>query len=247
MITYQTKSRQWVTVLAVAAVGVAAGAAYWWSATPTPEGQPGVVLAPSQQGVIRPTATVEDEITREIKGPAPMQDGRPADVTSEDWATLNAALARQGAPQGEAERIVSYLRYQRSFESWQQLDEEKEAHKRRLMAQSLLAEIPERMAKGEFSAIEGQMMSAVLLTETTSDEAERTRIIEQWQQKLAEIASPLEDEKVLLAQAREVEYKRRQANAFADWQGQTSPAERTPARLEQAMESNRRAYNSGEF
>lgn len=250
MITYQSKSKPWVTVAAVLAVGVAAGAAYWWSTSSTPTDEhEGVVLAPGQgQGaIIKPTTTIEAEIAQELKGPPVMNDGRPSDVTPEDWDILNKALARQGADKAEAQRIVSYLRYQRSFENWQQLDQEKDAHKRRLMAQSLLAEIPERMAKGEFSAIEGQMMSAVLLTETTSDEAERTRIIEDWQVKLAGVASPLEDEKVLLAKAREVEFKRRQANAFAECQAQTPPNKCTLSQLEQALETNKRAYNSGEF
>jgi len=245
MITYQTTKSKQLTVALVAVAGLA-GAAFWWWSSQTPEEHAGVVLA-TNQGAIQPTTGVEAEIAQELKGPQVMEDGRPADVTSDDWATLNAALTRQGAPKGEAERIVSYLRYQRSFENWQQLDQEKDANKRRLMAHSLLAEIPERMAKGEFSAIEGQMMSAVLLTETTSDEAERTRIIEDWQVKLAGVASPLEDEKVLLAKAREVERKRRDANVFGEWRDQTDPRERTAARLEQGFETNRRAYNSREY
>jgi hypothetical protein len=246
MITYQTSKSKQLTVALLAAAGVAGAAYWWWPSGQTPDDK-GVVLATGQGGAIKPSTSVEAEITQELKGPSVMEDGRPADVTQEDWSMLNAALTKQGAPKGEAERIVSYLRYQRSFENWQQLDQDKDANKRRLMAQSLLSEIPERMAKGEFSAIEGQMMSAVLLTETTTDENERTRIIEDWQAKLASVASPLEDEKVLLAKAREVEFKRRQANAFSEWQAQTNPGERTPARLDQALESNRRAYNSGEF
>ena len=247
MITYQTSKSKQITEGLVVAAGVAGAAYWWWSGSQSAKEHDGVVLADNQGGAIKPTATVEAEITQELKGPAIAEDGRPADVTPEDWGTLKSALSKQGAPQGEAERIVSYLRYQRSFENWQQLDQEKDAQKRRLMAQRLLAEIPERMAKGEFSAIEGQMMSAVLLTETTSDEAERTRIIEDWQTKLAAVASPLEDEKVLLAKAREVEFKRRQANVFSEWQDQTNPAERTSAKLDQGFENVRRAYNSGEF
>lgn len=246
MITYQSKSKQWTMVMAVLAIGAVAAVGYWWSTSATTPEHEGVVLA-TNQGAIRPTTTVETEIAEEMKGPAVAEDGRPSDVSPDDWAILNAALAKQGAPKEEAERIVSYLRYQRSFENWQQLDQEKDAYKRRLMAQSLLAEIPERMAKGEFSAIEGQMMSAVLLTETTTDEAERTRIIEDWQVKLASVASPLEDEKVLLAKAREVEFKRRQANAFAECQALTPPNKCTSAILEQALETNRRAYNSREY
>ncbi|MFT3856525.1 MAG: hypothetical protein QM742_03085 [Aquabacterium sp.] len=247
MITYQTTKSRNITVALVAAIGVAAAGGYWYWSHSGAEESTGVVLAEGQGGVIKPTTTVEAEIAQEMKGPPTLEDGRPSDVSPDDWNTLKAALAKQNAPKGEAERIVSYLRYQKSFENWQQLDQEKDAQKRRLMAQRLLAEIPERMGKGEFSAIEGQMMSAVLLTETTSDEGERTRIIEDWQRKLAEIASPLEDEKVLLAKAREVEFKRRQANAFSEWQDQTNPAERTAARLDQAFEGIRRAYNSGEF
>ena len=39
--------------------------------------------------------------------------------------------------------------------------------------------------------------------------------------------------------------KRRRASAFGDWQLKADPAERSPAKLSQAMEDIQRMYNSG--
>lgn len=248
MITYQnSKSKQMgIALLAIASV---AGTAYWWWSKQPTEGSAGVVLAPSSGTAATdgPKFKVDGGVAPELQAPPAAEDGRPTDVSTEDWATLNAALAKRGQPKEEAARIVSYLRYQHGFEKWQQLDQDKDASKRRQMAQSLLNELPERLGKGEFTAIEAQMMSAVLLVDTGVEEAERNKVMEQWQTKLAGIASPLEDEQVLAAKVRTTEYKRRQAAAFDEWQAQTNPVDRTPAKLDQGLEAVQRAYNSGEF
>jgi hypothetical protein len=248
MITYQ-RSKSWqIAAVAVALAGAAYGAYWFFGKKDDGAEREGVVLAEhkaASNGWMQPNVGNEDPVAA-LK-PAVLSDGRPADVQPEDWATLNAVFDKMGVPKTEAPRIVGYLRYQRSFESWQTLDETKDAKKRRGMAQALLAELPERLASGEFTPIEANLMSAVLLADMEPDEAKRNQRVEEMQAKLNGIQPMTEDEQQMQAKTRQTELKRRQATAFAEWQAKTNPAERTPAKLEQAMEEIRRAYNSGEF
>jgi hypothetical protein len=168
-------------------------------------------------------------------------DGRPSDVSSEDWAALSAVLAKQ---KGEAERIVSYLRYQHDFEFWQSTIDSKNVEKRHQMAQSLLEQLPERVAKGEFTGAEGTLMGTVLLGDLEPDEAKREKKIEEWTQKLGMAAPQPSDEKLLTDRDRLTELKRRQANAYAEWQVKP-PGDRDQAQLDKAMQEAQRWYASG--
>jgi hypothetical protein len=235
-----------MVALAVVVAGGAA-AAYWWMHQGDETQQGGVVLANKQGLPGWPQASVGNDDPTAVLKPPVLQDGRPSDVQSEDWAALNAALAKIGAPKGEADRIVGYLRYQHNFETWQTLDETKDAKRRQRMAQALLAELPERLSTGEFTPIEANLMSAVLFADIEPDETKRAQRMEEQQAKLNAIWSMTEDEQAAAAKTRQTELKRRQATAFGEWQAKTNPADHTPAKLEQSLEEVRRAYNSGEF
>ena len=127
--------------------------------------------------------------------------------------------------------------------------EQRDARKRRQMAEALMSELPERMKSGEFTLVEATLMGVVLVADMEPDEAKRTQRAEAWQAKVGSmvggmVANP-EDEAQMAALNRETEFKRRRASAFGDWQLKTEPAERSPAKLSQAMEDIQRMYNSG--
>ena len=248
MITYQRSKTLPLAILALTVAGVAGGVYWFWGREDAGSAaQPGVVLASNKAapGWIQPT-TGSDDPTATLKVVID-GDGRPSDIEPEDWAALNNALVKRGAPKGEGERIVSYLRFQHGFESWQVLDEAKDAKKRQRMAQALLGELPDRMKSGEFTPIEANLMSAVLLADIEPDETKRTQRLEEWQGKLNAIAPLKEEDAASQAQARQTELKRRLAMAFAEWQAKTVPAERTAAKLEQSLQEAYRAFNSGEI
>ncbi|WP_152606591.1 hypothetical protein [Aquabacterium sp. NJ1] len=247
MITYQ-RSKSWQMAAAGLAIAVAGGATYWWFGQKDGDNHDGVVLADHKgapSGWLQPGVGNDDPVAA-LK-PAVASDGRPSDIQPDDWTILNQVLDKMGAQKSEATRIVGYLRYQHTFETWQTLDETKDAKKRQRMAQALLSELPDRLAGGEFTPIEANLMSAVLLADVETDEARRNQRLEEQQAKLNAIMPMSEDEQQMQAKNRQIELKRRQATAFAEWQAKTNPAERTQAKLEQAMEEVRRAYNSGEF
>ena len=247
MITYQ-RSKTWQIAVVGLAVAAAGAAAYWWFGQKEGDDRSGVVLADNKvgpSGWLKPNIGNDDPVAA-LKPPV-LSDGRPSDIQPDDWTILNAVLEKMGMQKAEGQRIVGYLRYQHSFESWQTLDETKEAKKRQRMAQALLGELPDRLATGEFTPIEANLMGAVLLADLEPDETKRNQRLEEMQAKFNTIMPMGEDEQQMQAKNRQTELKRRQATAFAEWQAKTNPAERTQAKLEQAMEEIRRAYNSGEF
>jgi hypothetical protein len=245
MITYQrSKSLPIVFVIGVLA---AAGAAYWWWQSQQAADHDGVVLSSSAgQSAWSRASSGNADLVAQLKPPI-LADGRPADVSEDDWAVLTAVLAKQGLQKADAARVIGYLRYQRSFENWQGLDETKDAKQRHRVAQALMEELPERLSKGEFTQIESMLMGAVLIADIESDETKRNQMVDAWQAKINSIMPAMDDDTKVAALARETELKRRQATAYGDWQAQTDPALRTPAKLEQSLEDVRRAYNSGTF
>lgn len=246
MITYQ-RSRTGPIIAAVVAVAALGAGAYWWHSAGEAGDRAGVVVnqgGGTANGWLKPGVGDEPQMTLK---PQMAADGRPSDVPADDWAALQAALAKVNASKDEAARIVSYLRYQRGFEMWQNLDPTKDGLRRHDMAQDLLNELPDRLKTGEFTPIESNLMAAVLLADLETDETKRNQMLEQWQSKLSAISPMSEDEQQTMAQARETELKRRMATAFGDWESKTQPADRTTAKLEQALLEVQRAYNAGAF
>ncbi len=245
MITVE-KSRSWQGVAIAAALAAAAAGAYWAFAPSNDggaangTGNAGNGMWPGMGNSASVVATGAPELN-----PPVLADGRPSDLSEADWNSLEAALKRQPNAKAEATRIVGYLRYQKAFETWQNLDEQRDARKRRQMAEALMSELPERMKSGEFTLVEATLMGVVLVADMEPDEAKRTQRAEAWQAKVGSMVANPEDEAQMAALNRETEFKRRRASAFGDWQVKTDPAERSPAKLSQAMEDIQRMYNSG--
>jgi hypothetical protein len=242
MITYNNSQNRLrlVAIVALAAIG---GGVYWWSGSDKHEG---VVLSAADKapsGWLQPTTGVASP-EMALK-PEVLSDGRPSDISADDWEVLKAVMAKLPNGQGQAERIVSFLRYQRTFETWQSIEDtaDKQA-KRRNTAKALLNELPERLSSGEFTLVESTLMAAVLIADIEPDEGSRNKALQQWQGKLNTVEPPTEDEAALLARSRPTELKRMQANAFMEWQAKTDPHERTSAKLEQAMLDVQRSFNS---
>ena len=242
MITIE-KNRSWTGVAIVAAVAVAGGLAWWALA---PQGAPGEAGAPDAAGSIWQWSSASSAAGSSAPVASILNDARWGNFGNEDMATLEAALGKTPKAKAEAARIVSYLQYSRAFETWQGLDEAKQGRERRQMAEGLFKELPDRLKTGEFSLMEAALMGAVLIAEAESEEARRTQRVDAWQAQLASIVPNPEDEARMAAQNRETEYMRRRATAFGEWQNQTDPALRTPAKLEQAMAEINRAYASGQ-
>ncbi len=248
MITYE-KSNRAVFVAAALALGLAAGAGVWYLQGDTA----GEAAAPAgasdaSQAIgawIQPDVPLDD--MKKSLHPPIAGDGRPEDVDPGDWDALNGALSKAGIEAKEGQRILSFLRFQHTFEAWQNLDEVKDADRRRRIGEALIAEVPDRLKSGEFTAIEANLMGAVLIAGVETDEQVRAKRMEEWQAYLNQVSPMPTDEKTLQAQFKQTEVARRLASAYDDWQ-KTDPADvnRAPGKLAQSFADVRRSINAGE-
>jgi len=240
MITYQ-QSRTTQRLLIIAVVAALAGGglwAYFRSDGTSAEGgaaQQGAA-EPGGGSTASPFATAPDNL-------AP--DGRPIHIQPDEWQALNAALRRQPDPRAEALRIASYVRYQHDFEFWQSTIDSKNVAARHQLAEQLLAQLPDRVVKGEFTGMEAVLMGTVLLGDLEPDEAKRQQRIDEWTQKLATVAPQPSDEKQLADKDRVTTHMRKRAEAFLEWQAMPA-GERTQDKLDKGMDEAQRWYTSGE-
>ncbi|WP_294635851.1 hypothetical protein [uncultured Aquabacterium sp.] len=240
MITYQ-QSRPTQRLLLVAVVAAIAGGGLWAyfrsDAPPAQESAsaPGA-QAQADSTVTSPFASAQDSLT---------PDGRPIHIQPDEWQALNAALKRQPDPRTEALRIASYVRYQHDFEFWQSTIDSKNVAARHQLAEQLLAQLPDRVAKGEFTGMEAVLMGTVLLGDLEPDEVKRQQRIDEWTQKLGTVAPQPSDEKQLADKDRVTAFMRKRAEAFLEWQALPA-GERTQERLDKGMDEAQRWYTSGE-
>ena len=244
MIKYQNSSSKPIMALgAVVLVAVVAGA-WWWSSSPsqTPTEQ----AAPGSQGPgLWPSAGVGEGggAVPMASGPS-LADARPDGIGPEDWETLQAVMARMGQSKEDARKLVGLVRYQRDFEKMQALDQETDALARKRMAEALKAELPARVKDGEFTLMESAFMGAALIAELETDDDKRASQLTKWQADMVMLVPQADSEVAIAKLTRETEWKRRLAGAYMEWEVQTDAAQRTEAKLEQAMEVTRREFNS---
>jgi len=160
-------------------------------------------------------------------------------IRPDDWRAIQGAMKKAGFPEAEAQRVVSYLGYQRHFESWQGLDGTKDVLNRKELAKDLLAQLPERVAHNEFTPAEANLMAGVLLADVEPDEAKRQQQIEAMTAGFISRIGQPDDEQAMQTQERAVEAQRKVVTAVAEWQA-LSPDVRTQAALEQSLDKARR-------
>lgn len=179
-------------------------------------------------------------VTGPASAPTVLADGRPSDFTPEDWAALKAAMSSQPNGKAEMERVVTYLRFQRSFEQWQALAESSDVKQRHQLAENLLTQVPDRLAKGEVTMGEALLLSTALLTDLESDERLREQRLGAMRTRLEGLAPQPDAEQAAREAERLTEFKRRQSAIVASWQAQPE-GKRDQAALERDLEAARRA------
>jgi hypothetical protein len=211
MITYRNKN-SWQRPVVVALIGcVAVGVGVWWwsghsdstATTPVSSAASGAMESstPSMNtGMSAPTMAAS--------APTVLSDGRPSDVAPSVWLTLSKAVANKPHLKPEVEKVVSYMRFQHSFELWQTLEGTRDQQQRRQLGQSMLEEMPSRLSKGEFTMSEAQMMITALLSDVEPDEKKREMLIEDWTKKLAFAAPQPTDDAQLQMIQKQVEDRR---------------------------------------
>jgi hypothetical protein len=223
MITYRNKN-SWQRPLVIALIGsVAVGGGVWWwmghsgsDATTQVASSASGASASSGMGTTSGSGmgmAVESAPSAPLNAP----NGSPSDFQPAVWAALNKAMTNKPQLKPEIERVMSYMRFQRSFEYWQSLEDTRDVQQRHQLAQSMLNEMPSRLSKGEFTMSEALMMVTALLSDLEPDEKRREQQVEDWGKKLNQAApQPTEDAQVLELQKR-AEDKRIVPGILAEW------------------------------
>lgn len=192
--------KQWLGLLALIGV-VMATVLWWWShrddgagiseaeatSAPAPNTVSAMAKPATQQlqtemvnteaGLLAQQAVAAREIENQpslkpITGPI---KERPAFVSEIEWAMLKGVADQSAQPAAELTRLVNKLRFMKQLELWQSLEHSTDTAKRRVLAEQLLDDLPQRVANADLDKPEAQKLQASLLKDAVSDEGARKK------------------------------------------------------------------------
>jgi hypothetical protein len=214
MISYDRSSaRSPLVWVAAVAAGLGVAVAAWWvqghdEAAPAPQASasaPSGALAGRMPSTAMPVTSLSE--------PAPiLPDGRPADLTEDEWRALQDTVGKGPNAQAEMKRVTAYLRFQKGFTQWQaQQETSHDPAQRKALAQQLLTAVPERLKQSEVTIGEALMLAAALYNDIEPDEATRSIKLEQFRVKLEAVAPRTDNAAEMREASCLAEYKRREA------------------------------------
>lgn len=109
-------------------------------------------------------------VVRPLAGPV---TERPAYVSHMEWLMLKAAASQHDRPEQELTRLVNFLRFNKQLEVWQAMAPQSDAERRRMLAEQLLADLPERLLQGEMSLRDLQQLQGPLIADVVPDQSGR--------------------------------------------------------------------------
>lgn len=98
---------------------------------------------------------------------------KPTFVSQMEWNMLKGVAQQQANPEKELTRLVNFVRFTKQLELWQALPEQTDAAKRQILANELLADLPQRLMQEEFDLPAAQKLQAELLNDAVQDPQER--------------------------------------------------------------------------
>ncbi len=214
MISYDRSSaRSPLVWVAAVAAGLGVAVAAWWMqgrdevvpAPQAPTSAPSGALVGRSAGAAMPVTSISE--------PAPiLPDGRPADLTEDEWRALQDTVGKGPNAQAEMKRVTAYLRFQKGFTQWQaQQETSHDPVQRKALAQQLLTAVPERLKQSEVTIGEALMLAAALYNDIEPDEATRSTKLEQFRAELEAVAPRTENAAEMREASCLAEYKRREA------------------------------------
>lgn len=234
MISYDRSSTVSPLVLGLGALLVAGGLGAWWWSSGSDNGQPVATDAASAPVVasaqVAPIAS------------APMAAGD--ELAPENLAALNQVMSKQPEGEKELQRVTSFLKFQRGFERWQEMQDQTDPGPRHELARSLMASLPDRVRTAEISLPEAALMCGMLLNDLEPNEQMREQKMAECHRNLEAVSPRVDTEQGMRAAQCQTEYRRREAALVAEFQARPA-AQRDAARLEADLEKARRdVYDS---
>lgn len=184
--------RKWI--VALGAVAVAAMAAAWWTHSSPPDAnwqnKPDAAAGQtaSAQAAAEPPAGLQ--LTEVMSGQSDAAkalasqpdvkpiDGpvmeRPAFVSPMEWMVLKGTVSQHPHPERELTRMVNFLRFTKQMELLETLPRTAEAQPRRqVLANELLADLPQRLLNDEMPMKDLRETQAMLLQDAEGDPERR--------------------------------------------------------------------------
>ncbi|MGH6648808.1 hypothetical protein [Aquabacterium sp.] len=237
MISYQTKN-SWQRPLLIALIGSAVvGTGVWWFSGHSGTDATTQVAAPASESQASSTfgSAGGTPVPTGAPEPAILSDGRPADVAPGVWSALDKAVKNKPALKPEVDKVLSYMRFQKQFEQWQAMEDTRDAQQRRQLAKSILEQMPDRLARGEFSMSESLMMATVLMSDLEPDEKKREQQLDDWGKRMALAVPQPTDDAQMQAEIQRVEDLRMLPGTIL-----TGEANPDPAVVQKALEDRSR-------
>ena len=199
MAVIHTKKKQFsllLPLLGIVLVAVASGA-WWFDQTDTPTSVPPVAAysatsalpasagpalesPPSSQVVAQlidaqKASTKEIEAQPQIKPATGNVNEKPMFLSDMEWNILKAVAQQQADPDKALTALVNKLRFTKQLEVWQDLPVTAEPAKRKLLANELLEDLPQRLVNEDMDMPGAQKLQLELLQDAEPDAKVRTK------------------------------------------------------------------------
>jgi len=229
MISYDRSSTVSPLVLGLGALLVAGGLGAWWWSSGSGEAPPASADAASVPMVASaPAATVT---------PAPVAGDD--DFAPENLGALNQVMSKQPEGEKELQRVTSFLKFQRGFERWQEMQDQADAGPRHELARSLMASLPDRVRSAEITLPEAALMCGMMLNDLEPNEQLREQKMAECHRGLEAVSPRVDTEQGMRAAQCQTEYRRREAALVAEFQARPA-TQRDAARLEADLQKARK-------
>ncbi|MCX4160913.1 MULTISPECIES: phospholipase C accessory protein PlcR [Paraburkholderia] len=152
-------------------VGGIVTAAWWYE---TPSGAASAPRALSSATAIHPSASQVQTQGASTAGPAERRL---------DLAALRKSLAGRPDAEAEVQRILAFARFEDQVASYGENRKNMSDADKRILAQQILGELPEHVARNEIVPVQAEAMSAALLMDAEPDAATRDAAIQNMQQQ----------------------------------------------------------------
>lgn len=98
-------------------------------------------------------------------------DERPEFISAMEWSVLQAVAQQHAHPEEELPRLINAVRFNKQLELWQDMPADADANKRRVLAEALLKDLPERVKQGNYGLVDAQKYMTGLVKDLEADEA----------------------------------------------------------------------------
>lgn len=131
-------------------------------------------------------------VARPVHGPAsaPPLDNyqtltrKPDALSEQEWQAMRAAAAQSPNPGHELARMADYVVFQKRFMQWQGGAATMDAKQRASLGQSLLDEMPTKVAQGVLAAQQAIQIQSQIVQDLEADVAKRQKWLDQERQRL---------------------------------------------------------------